>query len=69
MDVVDVGEVSDGVSEPAPGAESMDSGAGDPSASPLFPSAPAGLTVTFVCPTTRGAGLSVEQETSLGYSL
>ena len=34
MDVVDVGEVSDGVSDPAPAAESVERGAGEPSASP-----------------------------------
>lgn len=33
-DVDDVGEVREGVSEPAPAAESVDKGAGDPSASP-----------------------------------
>lgn len=32
--VDEVGDVRDGVSEPAPAAESVESGAGDPSASP-----------------------------------
>lgn len=32
--MVDVGEVSDGVSDPAPAAESVERGAGEPSASP-----------------------------------
>ena len=74
---MDAGEVSDGVSDSAPAAESMDRGAGDPSASPLFVSGPAGwlsdmartglgpigLVITLAGPTTRGAGLSIKKET------
>ena len=46
VDVVDVGEVRDGVSDPAPAAESVERGAGEPSASPRMMASDGAVDVT-----------------------
>ena len=59
--MVDVGDVREGVSDSAPGAESMDSGAGEPSASPRLIESASGrggfIDADFGWATMRGAGL------------
>lgn len=64
--MVDVGDVREGVSDPAPGAESIDRGAGEPSASPLLIESGSVrgdfIDAGFDWATTRGAGLLMKHK-------